>query len=154
MPAPESLALEAISRGADRATLIEQHNPTANIIRQNIAELGLDERADVEVGNTFIWWQRQGKPQGTTLPLGDVSWVVFCSPPYDFYVERTPEMLDLIAGLIGVAPDRSVFVVEADARFDFQQLPDPQAWDVRSYPPAVVGVFRKEVAIPAPAKRS
>ena len=59
-----ALALEAISRGAARATLIEQHNPTADIIRQNIAELGLEQQAEVVVGNTFIWWQRQGKPQG------------------------------------------------------------------------------------------
>ena len=142
-----ALALEAVSRGANRATLVEQHNPTANIIRQNIAELGLDERAEVVVGNTFIWWQRLGKPQGTTLPPGDAPWALFCSPPYDFYVERTAEMLDLVAGLIRVAPDQSVFVVEADARFDFQQLPDPQAWDVRSYPPAVVGIFCKEPVI-------
>jgi 16S rRNA (guanine966-N2)-methyltransferase len=156
-----ALALEAISRGADRATLIEQHNPTADIIRQNIADLGLAERAEVVVGNTFIWWQRQGKPHGDcpnsrvsengTVPLrADAPWAVFCSPPYDFYVERTAELLDLIAGLIGAAPDHSVFVVEADARFDFQQLPDPQAWDVRSYPPAVVGVFRKEPEVLGP----
>jgi hypothetical protein len=36
-----------------------------------------------------------------------------------------------------------VFVVEADARFDFLTLPDPQAWNVRSYLPAVVGIYRK-----------
>jgi 16S rRNA (guanine(966)-N(2))-methyltransferase RsmD len=138
-----ALGLEAISRGADRATLIEQHNPTANIIRQNIAELGLGESAKVVVGNTFIWWQRQGKPHCTTLSSDGEPWAVFCSPPYDFYVERAGEMLGLIAGLFDAAPERSVFVVEADARFDFQQLPDFHAWDVRSYSPAVVGIFRK-----------
>ena len=69
---------------------------------------------------------------------------MFCSPPYDFYVERADEMLELIAGLIEAAPGRELFVVEADARFDFRRLPDPQAWDVRSYPPAVVGIFQKE----------
>lgn len=144
-----ALALEAISRGADRATLIEQHNPTANIIRQNITELGLDGRAEVVVGNTFIWWQRQGKPQGTTLPPNDVPWVVFCSPPYDFYVERTAEMLDLIAGLVAAAPDNSFVVVEADTRFDVAQLPDPTAWDVRTYLPAVVAMLVKEPATPS-----
>ena len=74
----------------------------------------------------------------------DRSWAVFCSPPYDFYVNRADEMLELIAGLIQSAPVGSVFVVEADGRFDFQTLPDRQAWDVRSYPPAVVGIYRKE----------
>jgi 16S rRNA (guanine966-N2)-methyltransferase len=68
---------------------------------------------------------------------------VFSSPPYDFYVERSEEMLDLLAGLIQAAPEESVFVVEADGRFDFGRLPCPLQWDVRSYPPAVVGIFRK-----------
>jgi 16S rRNA (guanine966-N2)-methyltransferase len=137
-----ALGLEAISRGADRATLIEQHNPTANLIRQNITELGVAAQAEVVVGNVFIWWKRHSAGQVGNLSY-DKPWTVFCSPPYDFYVERVAEMLELIAGLIEAAPGGSIFVVEADARFDFQQLPDPPSWNVRSYPPAVVGIFRK-----------
>jgi 16S rRNA (guanine966-N2)-methyltransferase len=136
-----ALALEALSRGAERATLLEQHNPTAKLIRQNIAELGLDRRAEVIVGNTFIWWQRQSKSPDAAWEGAGLPWAVFCSPPYDFYVERTAEMLDLISGLIAAAPAESLLVVEADARFDMQQLPDPQAWDIRSYSPAVVGLL-------------
>ena len=34
-----ALGLEAISRGAERATFLEQHYPTAGIIRQNITAL-------------------------------------------------------------------------------------------------------------------
>jgi 16S rRNA (guanine966-N2)-methyltransferase len=138
-----ALALEAISRGADRATLIEQHNPTADIIRQNLADLGLSDRAEVVVGNTFIWWQRRCKtPDATPLP-DDLPWVVFCSPPYDFYVERTAEMLELIAGLLAAAPAQSILVVEADARFDARQLPDHEAWELRSYSPAAVAIYCK-----------
>jgi 16S rRNA (guanine966-N2)-methyltransferase len=170
-----ALALEALSRGAHQATLVEQHYPTANVIRQNVATLGVEGQAEIVVGNVFIWWKRQAKgchahacrgheepvtpmthaqPNMPTasvgmapapdLPTCDNPWVVFCSPPYDFYVERIGEILELIAGLTEAAPAGSVFVVEADARFDFGRLLDPQAWDVRSYPPAVVGIFRKE----------
>ncbi len=131
-----ALALESLSRGADRATLIEQHHPTANIIRQNAAVLGVERQTEIVAGNVFIWFQR--KPV-----LGPTPWAVFCSPPYDFYVNRADEMMEMIAGLIQTAPVESVFVVEADARFDFQTLPDPSAWDVRSYLPAVVGIYRK-----------
>ncbi|MFZ1933116.1 MAG: RsmD family RNA methyltransferase [Thermoguttaceae bacterium] len=141
-----ALALEAISRGAKCATLIEQHNPTAELIRKNIAELGLGQRAEVAVGNTFIWWKLRNKPQSaaaTGFRLDHAPWAVFCSPPYDFYVERSEEMLDLLSGLIRAAPAESLFVVEADGRFDVGRLPDRQHWDVRSYPPAVVGIFRK-----------
>ncbi len=168
-----ALALEALSRGAQLATLIEQHNPTANVIRQNIAELDVAAQAEVVIGNVFIWWKRRCKgchahacrgheeqvtpttpvqPNMPTTSVGmapdlvprNAPWAVFCSPPYDFYVQRIDEMLDLIAGLIQAAPGGSIFVVEADARFDFGRLGDPQVWNVRSYPPAVVGIFRKE----------
>ncbi len=132
-----ALGLEAISRGAARATLIEQHYPTAAIIRENVAGLGLEDRAEVVTANVFIW-QRRG-PE-----LSEEPWCVFCSPPYDFFVDRTDEVLRLVGELMEVAPEGTVFTVESDARFDFTQLPLPDRWTVRNYAPAVVGIFRKE----------
>jgi 16S rRNA (guanine966-N2)-methyltransferase len=131
-----ALALEALSRGAARATLIEQHFPTAKIIQQNIAALGVEQIAQVVTSSVFYWQDHRDQ-------LGVDPWAVFCSPPYDFYVERTQQMLDLVSGLIQSAPGRSVFVVESDRRFDFDRLPHAEAWNVRPYPPAVVGVFVK-----------
>ncbi len=141
-----ALALEAISRGAAQATLVEQHFPTAAIIRLNAATLGIEQRVEVIPGNTFIWWQKQATAfaSGTSILPADMPWAVFCSPPYAFFVDRTDEMLELIAGMMRLAPANSVFVVETDARFDFQTLPDPQAWDVRAYEPAFVGIFFKD----------
>lgn len=131
-----ALGLEAVSRGAARATLIEQHHPTARALRENVALLGLESDAEVIVANTFLCARWQDR-------LGDGPWLVFCSPPYAFYVERAGPMLELLGSLIAAAPASSEFVVEADQRFDFQQLPDPAQWDVRSYPPAVVGIYVK-----------
>ena len=131
-----ALALEALSRGAAHATLIEQHYPTAAIIRQNAVVLEVEKAVDIVTGNVFIWWKK--RPD-----LGELPWVVFCSPPFDFYVQRTEDMLELIGGLIQAAPVGSAFVVEADERFDFGQLPNPQPWDVRPYPPAMVGICWK-----------
>jgi 16S rRNA (guanine(966)-N(2))-methyltransferase RsmD len=131
-----ALGLEALSRGAARATLIEQHFPTADIIRQNVLALGVQSQTEIVPGNVFIWIKR--RPD-----LGKASWLVFCSPPYDFYVSRSGEMLELLGGLIQAAPVKSIFVVEADERFDYALLRDPKVWDVRSYPPAVIGVYRK-----------
>lgn len=129
-----ALGLEAISRGATQATFIEQHFPTAAIIRQNIASLELDAITELATSSVFIWLKR--RPE-----LGNTPWVVFCSPPYEFYVSRTAEMLDLIGTLIAMAPPGSRFVVESDERFDFGLLPNPEAWDVRRYAPAVVGLL-------------
>jgi 16S rRNA (guanine966-N2)-methyltransferase len=131
-----ALGLEALSRGAERATFIEQHYPTAETIRQNIALLEVADRAQVVVGNVFLWFRRAPE-------LGAAPWTVFCSPPYDFYVDRAAEMLELINGLAAAAPNGSVFVVESDARFDTSLLPAAYDWDIRTYPPAVVAVGRR-----------
>lgn len=131
-----ALGLEAISRGAARATFIEQHFPTADLIRQNLTALEVTEPCHIVPGNTFIWAKR--KPV-----LGEQPWVVFCSPPYAFYVDRKAEMLELIGSLMERAPVGSSFVVEADNRFDFSELPHADDWDVRTYPPATVGVLHK-----------
>ncbi len=135
-----ALGLEALSRGAARALFIEQHFPSAEVIRRNAATLGLADQVEVLAADTFINFRR-----GVKLPpaADERAWVVFCSPPYEFYVSRSDEMLALIGKLLAAAPEKSLFVVEADERFDYGLLPDAEAWDVREYPPARVGVFEK-----------
>jgi 16S rRNA (guanine966-N2)-methyltransferase len=164
-----ALALEALSRRAARAVAIELHRPTARLIAENAATLGIEVRGqlssgakrdrymdakrdathplpgplpegegvEVVTGNTFLWAKQ--------LPdLGPTPWVVFCSPPYEFYVERQGEMLELLHNLIQAAPVESLFAVEADDRFDFGLLPHREEWDIRQYPPAVLGILEKQ----------
>jgi 16S rRNA (guanine966-N2)-methyltransferase len=127
-----ALGLEAISRGAIRATLIERHLHTSRLIEQNAASLGIEAQVEVLFADAFTWGRRNPVPQ--------TRWVVFCSPPYDFYVERQEEMVGLVKRLFGAAPFGSKFIVEADDRFDFSRLPSAAEWDVRFYPPAMVGI--------------
>ncbi len=131
-----ALGLEALSRGASRTLLVEQHFPTANLIRKNLADLGVSDRGEVYPANAFIWVQRL-----PAMPPGP--WIVFCSPPYAFFVDRRDEMLKLIGTLIDQAPAESMFIVEADERFDFGLLPAAEEWDLRNYPPAHVGLWIK-----------
>lgn len=131
-----ALALEALSRGAQRATLVEMHGPTATIVRQNIAALDVEPLCTLVSADTFRWWKR--RPD-----LGSTPRVVFCSPPYAFFVERQDEMRELIQTMLEAAPAQSLFVVESDERFDFSLLPDAEAWDVRRYMPALVGIYEK-----------
>jgi len=135
-----ALGLEALSRGASRALFLEQHFPSAEVIRRNTATLGLADSARVMAADTFIHFRRGVKlgPEAEATP-----WVVFCSPPFEFYVSRRDDMLDLIGKLFAAAPGGSLFAVESDARFDFDALPEAAEWDVREYPPARVGIFHK-----------
>ena len=102
-----ALGWEALSRGAVRATFIEQHLPTAAALRRTAAELGVEAETTVAAADAFLWFRRGGE-------LGAIPWLVFSSPPYDFYVDRREEMLALLSGLIATAPMESLFVVESD----------------------------------------
>lgn len=133
-----ALAWEALSRGASSATLIERHFPTARQIGKTAAELGVASQVELVTGDTFVWL-RKLQPEF----LGESTehpWLVFCSPPYELYLTDAPKLLTLLQTLADAAPPTSLIVVEADGRFDMQQLPSTFTWDVRTYPPAVLAV--------------
>lgn len=130
-----ALGIEAVSRGATRATLIERHLPTAKLIEQNSRTLGIDDRIEACFSDAFVWGKR--------FTAADEPLAVFCSPPYEFYASRREAMLGLIERLWQLSPTGSIFAVEADDRFDFSLLPQPELWFVRAYPPAVVGIGEK-----------
>jgi 16S rRNA (guanine966-N2)-methyltransferase len=131
-----ALGLEAISRGAARATFIERHLPTANLIRAMAEEFGVADRVEIVFGDAFLWTAKFAEEPREPL-------TIFCSPPFDFYVERRDEMLALVSRWMEISPSDSQIAVEADERFDFKSLPQPDIWDVRTYPPAVVGIWEK-----------
>jgi 16S rRNA (guanine(966)-N(2))-methyltransferase RsmD len=135
-----ALGIEALSRGANRATFFEKHFPTGELLGKSLAELGLLERGEVIAGDTFVQVRRMRR-DGPCFAVVE-PWVIFCSPPYDFYVDRRDEVLKLLDDLLAQAPLRSIVVVEADRRFDFGQLPHADEWRVREYAPAVVGIYR------------
>jgi 16S rRNA (guanine966-N2)-methyltransferase len=131
-----ALGLEALSRGAAQATLIEQHYPTAAVIRSNIQALGVAANCELVHADALLWVRQ-------TPRLALIPWLVFCSPPYDLYRLREAEMIGLLAYLAESIPAQSIIVVEADERFDPALLPHPSEWDIRRYPPAVIGIYRK-----------
>jgi 16S rRNA (guanine966-N2)-methyltransferase len=159
-----ALGLEALSRGARGAIFIEKHVPTARVLQENVDTLGVADQSAVLVTSAFLWGRRDlpraGEPPPASPSLGeglvgavpptDVAWLVFCSPPYAFYVERWEEMERLLGEVMGAMPADSLLVVEADERFDFALLPQVEGgaeggaeWDIRTYAPAVVGVWHK-----------
>ncbi len=134
-----ALGFEALSRGAATATFVERHFPTADDIRRTAAALGVADRSRVEGANAFIWIQRDAPPR-------DRPWLAFVSPPWALFLEQPDAMLALIGRVIELAPSGSIVVVEADEPFDISRLPQAGDWDVRSYPPAVVGLLRPGTA--------
>lgn len=153
-----ALGLEALSRGAVHATFIERHVPTARIVEANIKSLAVEDRTTLLVTSAFLWGKRDlangeggrekgeesASPSAVPLPPSTLPWLVFCSPPFSFFVDRCDDMLELLSAIMKSAPADSIVVVESDERFDFQLLPTSEQWDVRTYSPAVVGVWRND----------
>jgi 16S rRNA (guanine966-N2)-methyltransferase len=159
-----ALGLEALSRGAVHATFIERHVPTARIVEANIKSLAVEDRTTLLVTSAFLWGKRDlangewGMRNGGEKAQSDstspsspfpiqhspLPWLVFCSPPFSFFVDRCDDMLELLSAIMKSAPADSIVVVESDERFDFQLLPTSEQWDVRTYSPAVVGVWRND----------
>jgi len=130
-----AMSFEAISRGASRAILIERKFPNVRLIEENGSILGITDKLQVQAGDTFLAYR--------DLQLDNTPWLVFCCPPYDFYHSRTQELVCVVHWFCDAAPRGSLVVVECDQRFDTNLLPDPDLWDVRTYPPAVVGIREK-----------
>lgn len=150
-----ALGIEALSRGCVWGVFLEKHFPTAELIEANLREVELDHKAQVVGGDTFLQlrlMRRDGRtfsvPSDKVQPTDAAAssetasqpapWLVFCSPPYDFYAVREAEMMRLLDDILILAPPGSTIVVEADDRFDPQRLPQSELWTERRYPPAVV----------------
>jgi 16S rRNA (guanine966-N2)-methyltransferase len=129
------LALEALSRVAASATFIERHFHTARLISENVASLQVQDIVELVPGVSFSWGR-----QHPNLP--DNPWIVLCSPPYEFFGNMSNSLVVLLQTLIERAPDESIFVVEAPQDFDIRQLYRAPFWDVRTYPPTTLAIYR------------
>ncbi|NDC55111.1 MAG: hypothetical protein EBZ74_12800, partial [Planctomycetia bacterium] len=133
-----ALGFEALSRGASRAVFVERHFPTADALRRSARALGVADRADVRSGDVLLW-ARKLPTAPAPLPA-DAPWIVFVSPPWEFFRSRPADVTALVTALGRAAPQGSTFVVEADTSFDPGLLPDAAAWTIHPIPPAVLCV--------------
>jgi 16S rRNA (guanine(966)-N(2))-methyltransferase RsmD len=68
-----SLGLEALSRGARSARMVERHRPTLELLKENVRELGLEEVVELVCADAL-------SPRA--WGAGERFDLVFCDPPY------------------------------------------------------------------------
>ena len=97
-----ALGIEALSRGAAHTTFIDQAKPALTVLRQNLRELELEDRATVLAGDAVVLGARHVPASPWQL--------VFVDPPYasDLAVRSVQTLAHL-------APD-AVIVIEHDRR--------------------------------------
>lgn len=134
-----AVGLEAVSRGAVHATLIERHFPTARIIRDNVKTLEEGDNVTIATSDAFFWTRQFFKaPQ----PPVAAPWAIFCCPPWPMFRSQTQALMQLIQDWHSHLPPDSMMVVESDDRFDPALLPNADQWVSRDYSPARISVFR------------
>jgi 16S rRNA (guanine966-N2)-methyltransferase len=126
-----ALGLEALSRGASRATFIEINRDNVGLIRRNVDALGYADACKVSLADAH----RFGR---AFQPEGNAPIVVFLDPPYVEYQRHSDKISNLIAGLADKAPEGSTIVVESGKHWDEALLPDLDRWDIRRYGGTVV----------------
>lgn len=120
------VGLEAVSRGATAARLIEWDSRQVADIQKHATLFGIAGQVQVLRADVYRWAERWVPPGNDPVNL-------FLSPPFADLSERAEDFLALVRTLLAKAPDGSVVIVQAEDGFPVGRLPDPPAWDVRTY---------------------
>lgn len=124
-----ALGLEAVSRGAPRAVLVEQSPKALAALRANVAALA-PERVTVHAGRV-----EQVLPR-----LSGRFGVVFCDPPYaDLREDRTWEVLSRVGPLL---EPEGTFVLERSPGDPPRDLPGLEIWLDRAYGDTALTLYR------------
>lgn len=84
-----ALALEALSRGASHAVLLESDRGARAVAEENVRALAAESRARVVAGDAFAAAERGGPPGG---PFG----LLFADPPYRIEPARVRRLLEAL----------------------------------------------------------
>jgi 16S rRNA (guanine966-N2)-methyltransferase len=114
--------IEAISRGAVSAVLLERDPKLATIIEGYLREFGIDDKASVQKVDVYRWAERWIPPLNPPL--------VFFSPPFRDLTERFAEFRAMVESVCTKSPVGSVICVQGEEGFPLEAF---EGWDIRQY---------------------
>ena len=124
-----AIGLEAVSRGATAATLIERDRKAQAIIAENIERLGLIGRATLVRANCRAWAETSVGP-----PFD----LIVCDPPYNDIKVTTLELL------VGHLKSNGLMVLSHPGRESAPTVNGVVVVDKRSYGDAALAIYRKD----------
>lgn len=119
------VGLEAVSRGATSARLIEMNARQVADIQKYADQFGISAKVQVLKADAYRWVERWLPPKE---PVN-----LFLSPPFPDLSQKAEEFLTLVKLLLEKAPNESVLTIQAEDGFPIAQLPDASLWDERKY---------------------
>ncbi len=105
-----SVGIEALSRGAARATFIEMNNAIVKLVRENLQITALSDRAEVIHGDSFKFLQaHQATHDRVVVPHPHRTYdIIYVAPPQ--YEEMAARALSLIDSSVLLAPESLVII--------------------------------------------
>ncbi len=144
-----ALAIEALSRGASRAVLVESGRRAVAVIRRNLGDLGLDEPA----GRALV--RGVAARAFCAAPEGGPFDVVLADPPYDLPAEALAACVGDLAAAGALRPGARV-VLERDRRgveaLEAARPPAVAPERVRAYGDTVLVWWRASDEVPGEAR--
>jgi 16S rRNA (guanine966-N2)-methyltransferase len=108
-----AMGLEALSRGAKKATFIDSHRESIRCIKQNIESLSVEKQTQVIMGDVFDFL-------GKLTKLGQTYDIIYADPPYDSWkviqgksISFSQQLLKLIDEGTLLAPLGTLFIEES-----------------------------------------
>lgn len=131
------VGLEALSRGASAAYLIERDVRLANAIEQHVRRFELTKLARVYRTDAYRWaaaWQPPAEPVN-----------IFLSPPFADLKEHSDLILQTVQRLQAVVAPDSVIVLQSERGSPLDESSEMLAWEQRNYGRNVLLIWQKEI---------
>lgn len=133
-----AVGMEALSRGASSAVLIERDFRSAGAIERYLRTFGIADQAKVLRADVYRWAERwPGHPEPVNIFIG---------PPYPDFESRFDDLARVVAALQAKVSPGSVLVLQSEDTFNTAQLPAVDEWDVRKYGRNRLLIWVKEAA--------
>lgn len=122
-----SMGLESLSRGALRTVFFETDRSAITRLKQNIATLEVEDRAQIIPGDLFKWFT-SARPAADQKPS-----LVFLDPPYRFVVEKSELLRTLVTQMLQHHLQADGYVVFRHEARNNLMFADAEEFDLREY---------------------
>lgn len=138
------IGMEALSRGAKSAILIERDPQLAKGIESHLQMFGLTRQAKVFRTDAYRWvaaWNAPPEPVN-----------VFLSPPFVDLEAKTGDLMDAIHTLQRKVAEDSVIVIQTETGSPVSAIEELQQWEIRRYGRNELLLWQRELStVPAVA---
>jgi 16S rRNA (guanine966-N2)-methyltransferase len=131
------MGMEALSRGASSALLIERDPAQAKNIEEHLREYNLVRQAKIFRTDAYRWvaaWRVPAEPVN-----------IFISPPFNDLSSKTEDLVTAVQTLQSKVAEDSVIVVQSERGSPLEQVELFKSWETRHYGRNQLLIWQREI---------